>query len=382
MIDTISLTLPESHFLIIKHDNFTPCTENIYKPPYIRITGRSAFKAVNNATEVMKATYGYLPRVTLMKALRRGGFQIFMKIEFSIPKLIYGNNFDEVEEKDFETISSKLKDLLFNMGIIIRNIRYITDARVSTVHYSKNIILTDYSTPYLYLKEFQRADISKIYDTNKTDFRNEGHAVKFHSNDYEVILYDKLKDLQQSKISERRSIEIDNYGQLDLFASNSFKHPFEVLRIELRLGSRRKIKQILDKEGFTYTDITFKEVFKDTVSKQIIMKMLTDIHNSIPTILNSDAESLEKFTIKVRLNNPQLTYSQLLKIVGAKALYQEIGLRGFREITDKTNNTAWYRLKKQLKDLNFSKRESDLSKIISEIERFETVRLEKYKDRI
>jgi len=382
MIDTVSLTIPEEHFYIMKHDRFTPCTENIYKPPYIRITGNSPFKAVNNATQEMTVNFGYLPRVTLFKALRRGGFQIFLKIEFSIPKLIYCNNFDEVEETDFNNICIKLKDLLFEMGVIIRDIEYITNATVSTLHYSKNIILTDYSTPYLYLKEFQRADISKIYDTNKTDYRNEGYAIKFHSNDYEVTLYDKLKDLKQASISEKRSVEKDNFAQLSLFSTISTRKPFEVLRYELRLGSRRKIKQIFDKTGIIYNDLTFTEVFNKKISKKLLMQTLTNINNSIPTILNSDTESLEKFIIKLRLNNPQLSYSQLLKIVGAKALYQEIGLRGFRELTEKTNGTAWYRLKKQLKELNFDSRKTDLGKIIDELERFETVRLEKYKERI
>ena len=140
MIDTVSLTIPEENFYIMNHERFTPCTENIYKPPYIRITGNSPFKSVNNATQDMKTKFGYLPRVTLFKALRRGGFQIFLKIEFSIPKLVYCNNFDEVEEADFNDICIKLKDLLFEMGVIIRDIEYITNATVSTLHYSKNIM--------------------------------------------------------------------------------------------------------------------------------------------------------------------------------------------------------------------------------------------------
>ncbi|MFZ2664608.1 MAG: hypothetical protein WAX66_04575, partial [Patescibacteria group bacterium] len=355
---------------------FTPCTENLYSPPYIKVTGRSPFKAVNNATVAMKTKYGYLPRITLFKALRRDGFQIFLKIEFSVPKILYGNNFDEVIDQDIENICIKLKDLLFNMGVIIRKTEYLKYALVSTLHYSKNIILQDYSTPFLYLKEFQRADISKIYDTNKTDFRNEGHAVKFHSNDYEVILYDKLKVLQQARKSEKRAVERDNYGQLNLLTNLRPVQPFEVLRIEVRFGSRRKIKQVFNKEGFKYKDLTFIEVFKKEYSRKLLMNTLIQIDNSIPAVLNSEPESLEKFVIKLRLNNPNLNYSQILKIVGAKALYTELGLRGFRDVTDKSNSTAWYRLKKQLKNLNFDKRDMQLCKIIDEIKNFKTVRLE------
>lgn len=382
MIDTVSITIPEERFHIINHEQFTPCTENLYKPPYIKVTGKSPFKAINNATEQMKMKYGYLPRITLFKALRRGGFQIFLKIEFSVPKLLYDNNFDEVSDRDFDNVCMKLKSLLFNMGVIIREVRYIKESLVSTLHYSKNIVLSDYSTPHLYLKEFQRADISKLYDTNQTNFRNDGHAVKFHSNDYEVILYDKLKDLNKARKSDKRAIEKDNFCQLNLFSFIKPVQPFEILRIEIRLGSRRKIKQIFDKEELEYTDLTFEEIFKKEYSRQILMNTLIQIDNSIPPILNSDSESLEKFVIKVRLNNPELNYSQLLKVVGAKALYMELGLRGFRDITEKNNGTAWYRLKKQLRELNFDDRDTELGKIIEEVKRFDTICLDEYKDKM
>jgi len=38
--------------------------------------------------------YRYLPRLTLIKAIRNGGFAILLKVEFSITKLLYAKNFD------------------------------------------------------------------------------------------------------------------------------------------------------------------------------------------------------------------------------------------------------------------------------------------------
>jgi len=95
MIDTTAITFNEKDFTILDHNRFSPCTENLFKYPYIKVTGKSMFKAINNPTKAHIAEYGYLPRITLFKALRRGGFSIFIRVEFSIPKLLYGNNFDE-----------------------------------------------------------------------------------------------------------------------------------------------------------------------------------------------------------------------------------------------------------------------------------------------
>ena len=54
-------------------------------------------------------------------------------------------------------------------------------------------------------------------DVNQTDYRNEGHSYKWHCNSYEVVFYDKIKDLEKAKQSEKRAIEKDNAIQLHLF---------------------------------------------------------------------------------------------------------------------------------------------------------------------
>jgi hypothetical protein len=51
-------------------------------------------------------------------------------------------------------------------------------------------------------------------------------------------------------------------------------------------------------------------------------------------------------------------------------------------LTEKTNGTAWYRLKKQLKELSFEDRETELGKIIKEVDKFEVVRLEEHKNKL
>jgi hypothetical protein len=243
MIDTISLTLPQDRFKILDYEKFSPSARNFYEPPYYKLTGKMPIKAVLNPTKEQNKKYGYLSRLTLFKVIRNGGFQIILKIEFSVPKLLYGNNFDEVIESDFGEICWQLKDKLFKMGIAIKNVKYLSLADVSTIHYSKNLILTDYTDPHTYLKELRKINVSKLQDTSQSDYRNEGHAFKFHSNDYEVIFYDKLKDLQQAKKSDKRAVENENYTQLNLFDKYQPKKPFEVLRMEVRVGNRTKINR-------------------------------------------------------------------------------------------------------------------------------------------
>ena len=69
-------------------------------------------------------------------------------------------------------------------------------------------------------KKIKEANIKLLLDTNQTDYRNEGHSYKWHCNSYEVVFYDKIKDLEKAKHSEKRAIEKDSALQLNLFRSD------------------------------------------------------------------------------------------------------------------------------------------------------------------
>ena len=165
---------------------------NLFEPPYIRVR-KGVFKATNNPSKQDMIEHGYLPRVTCYKGIRNGGFKIWLRVEFSIPKLLNGNNFNEVDESDFEEVCNKLKNTMSIMGIAINDVNIIKSAEVSTIHYSKNIILTDYTTPSRYINEIKKCDISMFMDINDTNYRNSGHAFKYGSSSFSVIWYDKKR---------------------------------------------------------------------------------------------------------------------------------------------------------------------------------------------
>ncbi len=362
MIDTISLTIEKSCYCMnsdikLRSSVRKGLTKRIYYP---------------DKEQIRK--FGYLPRVTEIDAVRKGGYSTFIKVEFSIPKLLYGNNFDEVEESDFGEICWKLKEALRNMGIYVVNVKEIINAQVSTIHYSKNIVLTDYSTPYSILKEVAKVNVSKLLDFNQSDFKNGGHAVKFHSNDFEVIFYDKLKDLQQAKLSDKRAIEQDNQLQLRLFDSLEMKKPFEVLRLEIRLGNRKKIKRYTKVE-----DLTFVNLFRAETSKRTLLETLDKIENSYPIVPNEQTN--EEFYAELITKNPKLIYQKSLAFFGATMLINDIGVRRFREITAKFGYKSWYRLNQEIKNVKITK-VNPFKYIREEIDKFETIRLENYRDQM
>lgn len=383
MLDTIALMLSEDMFTIVDHNRFTPSTIGLYKSPYYTLGGRGSMSCIQNP-KVSELKNGiYKPRLTVTKRITRGGFETVLRVEFSAPKLLFGNNFDEVSEDHFHPIISILKERLKEMGVWVFS-HTLTNAFVSTIHYSKNIILTDRSTPHSIIQELKKANYSQRLDTNQTDYRNEGHSFKFRTNTFEVALYDKLKDLRQAKISEKRAIEPDNAIQLNLFERNKFLEPFEVLRLEVRLNSRPKIRQVFESLGIEIKP-TFSEVFNKSISKKVLGKNWSDIEASYK-LLEYKPRNNRDLLIQLLSHNPFLTPKKVIQFLGLKVALEDIGIRDFRQITERGNKSkanSWYKLHKEAKELTWPQSYyTPLRPIREAIEQFNPISLKEYERQV
>jgi len=350
MIDTIVLTLKPDLFAITDHDKFDPSTKGLFEAPYYRLGRRANFACFQNPSKEELKKGIYKPRLTVTKRVGQNAFIITLKIEFSIPKLLFGNNFDEVEENNFAEVISVLQKRLQEMGVLVfRNI--LENAPVSAVHYSKNITLTDYSTPYGILKELAKINLNLKLDLNQTDFRNEGHSLKFRANSFEIALYDKRKDLQKAKISEKRAIESDNVLQFELFDQWKPKDPFEVLRMEIRLNQRVKIKQILEKLNIK-SDLTFSSLFNQATAQKVLLFYLTQMKSGY-ALLAYRSKSIKDFIVDFKINNPKTKIRKMLQILALKTAIEEMGIREFRETTKPYGRHNWDRLKSDLSIYRF-----------------------------
>jgi hypothetical protein len=252
-----------------------------------------------------------------------------LRIEFSIPKLLFGNNFDEVEESHFEQVIKRLYETLYSMSVIVAP-HFLQDAPVSAIHYSKNIVLTDYLTPSLILKELSKINLNLKLDLNQTDFRNEGHSLKFRANSYEISLYDKKKDLQKAKTSEKRAMERDNEIQLELFDQWKPKAPFEVLRMEIRLNKRAKINQIFNKLKII-SDLSFRSVFKKDIAQRVLLYYLNEMKSGY-SMLAYRPKSIKDFIADFKINNLKIKIRKMLQMLALKLAIEEMGIREFREV--------------------------------------------------
>lgn len=370
MIDTIKLVLDKSMFWLKDLSLFQKERQNAC---------RGYFTLVQNPTKAELKKGIYKPKLTLTQRFNCSGrLEPTLSIELSLPKLLFGNNFEELTIDNYDEVKKLLKFRLKDMGIGIFE-KLLDIAPVSSVHYSKNILLTDGSTPSYYINQIKQSNISFALDVNQTDFRNDGYSFKWHSNSYEISFYDKLKDLETAKKSEKRSIEKDNAIQLQLFDTIKKRGCFEVLRMEVRLNKRQKINQLFNKLNIT-NSLTFKQIFNSETSKQVLLYYLNEIENQRTSLFSYQKHKNENLLSDLVIHNPSLKSAKVLQLYGAKKAVDEKGIRGLRNILGKYSQRSWYRLITEVKNVKLPIVQSPFRVIRDCINTFKPLKQVDFKD--
>lgn len=342
-------------------------------------TKKGIFSGVLNSTKEMRASGKYFPRVTFIKRPTRGGIQRQISIECSLPKLLKGNNFEEVCDADFNDIVERLRQALWDMGIKWQFSSTIANYKVSRIDYSKNIVFNDGVTVSQILRLINGANISSLMDVSSSEFRNGGQILHLHTNARDIVFYDKIADLKQSKRSEKRAIENDNRYQLDLLDYLQKRRNLAVLRFEIRLNSAKEIRSNLRKVGLNDQDLSFKNLFSLDTSRLILMHWWKEIYERIPKA-PLDHETPENFYIGI-LQDSHATPLRVLATLGvyhqARTSYYDE--RFMRELFDKRfKPESWNRTKKLLLEPEAIKNLKYLIRIDNTIQEMKSLRIRDY----
>lgn len=303
-------------------------------------------KYIKNPSRADLASGLYYPRLT---GYRRNRFSEDnnVRIEFSVPKLLYLNNLDEVSDCDFDLVVETLQARLKTMGLMVLR-RVIEEAHVSAVHYSKNIQLEDGYTSSHLISEMNKVNLRKSFDFSRSRYINDGQSLTAHTTTHQLVIYDKIADLNKDK---KRAIDKEqtNY-QTSLFAPIR-EAAIEVIRFEVRLSNRQKMKSLLSKLGYS-ANPTFQDVFKTEISKQVV----SEYWNALIKERNLGLFALSTSTKDVLRNViglGKLKPRQAIYLVGLYLLARdEGGMRELRSIVEKAaSQRTWYRITEDVKDV-------------------------------
>ena len=119
MLDTIVLTLSKNMYYISEPDRFEPSAKlNLLGDDNFRWSWIFSAKQNPSKTELINGYYK--PRLTLTNRFNHTGRrEATLKIELSLPKMLFGNNFDELTTSDFEPVTTVLQSRLKEMGVMI-----------------------------------------------------------------------------------------------------------------------------------------------------------------------------------------------------------------------------------------------------------------------
>lgn len=337
MIDTICLLIPK--------DKMRYLSEVASWELYSKTDQYTKF--VRNPNKREEETGKYFPRLTGYK--RQFSQEANVRIEFSVPKLLYLNNLEELEDKDFPKVIEVLQDRLKTMGVIVTK-SVLENASVSSVHFSKNIVLQDGYTVNHLISEMNKVNLRKSFDFAKTRFMNDGQSLYAHTTSHQLVIYDKISDLDKDK---KRAIDKDQTSyQRSLFAEIKREYePQEIIRFEIRLSQKQKMNKVLEDLGYQKNPV-FKQVFNTEMSKKVV----TDYWNKLIKERNlgifSIAISTKDILQTLFLADKKLKPKQAVYLLGLFMLAKdENGMRQLRTIIAKrSHDRTWYRIAKDMQE--------------------------------
>lgn len=338
MIDTVCLLIPKDKMILVNLSDRGVPNWNLHSDT------DQYKKFVKNPSKRDLDSGLYFPRLT---GYRRKGFaqDANVRIEFSVPKLIYLNNLDELEEKDFSSVVETLQTRLRTMGVIVTQ-RVLQNASVSSAHFAKNILLQDGYTASHLISEMNKVDLRKTFDFARSRYINDGQSLYAHATTHQLVIYDKIADLSKDK---KRAIDKDQtLYQMTLFGDfKKEKEISEIIRFEVRLSHKQKMNKLLEQLGYQKNP-TFRDVFNTEMSKKVVTNYWKKIIKERNLGLFSMSLSNKDVLRTLLLVDKKLKPKQAIYLLGLFMLARdENGMRQLRTIISKrSHDRTWYRIAK------------------------------------
>lgn len=336
MIDTVCLLIPKREMIFLSGvsnwDLYSKTDQ--YK------------KFVRNPSKQEKETGNYFPRLTGYR--RQFSQEENVRIEFSAPKLLYLNNLDELEDEDFPRVVETLQERLKDMGVILTK-SVIENASVSSVHFSKNILLKDGYTATHIISELSKIDLRKSFDFAKTRFINSGQSIYAHANSHQFTIYDKVADMGKG---EKRAIDKDQtLHQKNLFSELKMESSQkEIIRFEIRLAHKRKMNKVLEGLGYDKNP-SFGDVFSSELSKKVVNDYWEKIIKEKNSGLLSVSLGMKEILQIIFLTDKDIKPKKAIYLLGLFIVAKDdCGMRQLREmVTKRMHERSWYRMAKDMR---------------------------------
>ena len=377
MIDTIKIRLPLKDGPYKNDDEFypTPLREIMY------FSSQTHIATIFNPGKKLANNTKYTPTYIGEKILANNGLGAgyYLGVEVSLPKLMFGNNVEELSpgKDSLKSIVSALRKAINRDVGLKYTEEEILSSGVAKLHIGKNFQFDDPGAPTVIVNAIRKSRADRICDNNETKYENNGYSFRFHTNKRETIYYDKKSDLLQSLKSPKRAI--DNTTTDDIREEDSPIHELlsdnfsGVLRLEVRLNDRKHIRKAFPPIS---DDLSFKNVFLNANIMQCLQEEWQKTTNNVSMIQlgRNDVLSIFEAIAADRFSN-NYSLRDSLAIAAAADIINAMSLDYLRRLVEKYyGKTEWNRLKKKLINPE-SRHSSYFKKVEKELQEYHPIRL-------
>lgn len=273
MIDTIRLKL--TRFKVINTDNFFCGTNAQSLIPYIDtlkdnkcywdIPSDGNYQEYHLKSYIKYQPLGYRPSRIVIKDIPIHIIRFWLEIEISLPKVIYGHNFCELQKDHFGIVINSLYEMLLQFGVQIDPEELATTTSISRIDFCKNVLIQSSAKDFIRLLQKVRKKRCVTYDRYET-------SVLFGNRQQGLIVYDKVEEitkvLRDKKYNNKASKEYEVAKIVDAYKK---AHGLEIIRIEHRLLNRQTIKREIGLLIGRYP-LSLKDVFDTRICSAILQK--------------------------------------------------------------------------------------------------------------
>ncbi len=308
MLDTITLSLNIHN---VKHPvrfdskrtyEWSPHINHIIAGGQSKMYGKTCTCHYRPLLKKEKQSGEYFPKVKLLEVIRPGGIQQLLYITFSAPKLVFGNNFNELENHHLESVCEQLSQRLHDIGIFVSP-KTLQSADVSQIHYSKNFLLLCRPIEEVFgILRRARPPRSKSYRYERySSYTGGGQSVYIYTKRHGLCFYDK-------KAESRKNKGIPNELYADAW---QLPKTIDVLRMESRCGNPANIRKTLTWAGLSVPKpLTLEALFNSDISQAVLLKELEAFRSYLPPLKYTG--SLFSIVKSIKTHNSTFTLSEIV----------------------------------------------------------------------
>lgn len=197
-------------------------------------------------------------------------------VEFSAPKLLYGNNLTELKERDYADVVTRLVLALEELGIKIFR-KNIENAISKKLHISKNFIVPENTTCADAINIFKTAK----YPHMELEEIEKDKCIKFYSDDLSIVIYDKIEEMKLHNSFDELPENVKALPEIE-------QH--RILRIEIQMKEYSIKSKIVNDILETNGNLKFKQAFNEEIFKEIFEKILKKLNETIPDMVLAGKE--------------------------------------------------------------------------------------------